>query len=32
VINGDRPRPVPIVLGHEAAGEVTEIGAGVSDF
>ena len=25
VINGDRPRPVPIVLGHEAAGEVTEI-------
>ena len=32
VINGDRPRPVPIVLGHEAAGEVTETGAGVSDF
>ena len=32
VINGDRPRPVPIVLGHEAAGEVTEIGEGVSDF
>lgn len=32
VINGDRPRPLPIVLGHEAAGEVTEIGAGVSDF
>ncbi|MBJ7343381.1 MAG: alcohol dehydrogenase catalytic domain-containing protein, partial [Solirubrobacteraceae bacterium] len=32
VINGDRPRPVPIVLGHEAAGEVTEIGAGVIDF
>ncbi len=32
VINGDRPRPLPIVLGHEAAGEVTEIGAGVSNF
>ncbi|CAB4347674.1 unannotated protein [freshwater metagenome] len=32
VINGDRPRPVPIVLGHEAAGEVTEVGAGVTDF
>ncbi|MDP4921824.1 MAG: zinc-dependent alcohol dehydrogenase family protein [Solirubrobacteraceae bacterium] len=32
VINGDRPRPVPIVLGHEAAGEVTKIGSGVSDF
>jgi alcohol dehydrogenase len=32
VINGDRPRPVPIVLGHEAAGEVTEIGAGVTEF
>jgi Zn-dependent alcohol dehydrogenase len=32
VINGDRPRPVPIVLGHEAAGEVTEIGAGVTGF
>ena len=24
VINGDRPRPVPMVLGHEAAGEVVE--------
>ena len=22
VINGDRPRPVPMALGHEAAGEV----------
>lgn len=32
VINGDRPRPLPIVLGHEAAGEVTEIGADVTDF
>jgi alcohol dehydrogenase len=31
-INGDRPRPMPIVLGHEAAGEVMELGAGVKDF
>ena len=28
VINGDRPRPMPMVLGHEAAGIVEEIGAG----
>ncbi len=32
VINGDRPRPLPMVLGHEAAGEVTECGAGVTDL
>ena len=32
VINGDRPRPVPMVLGHEAAGEVVECGPGVSDL
>ncbi|MBN9278891.1 MAG: alcohol dehydrogenase catalytic domain-containing protein, partial [Hyphomicrobium sp.] len=25
-INGDRPRPLPMVLGHEAAGEVMELG------
>ncbi|GHB07812.1 zinc-dependent alcohol dehydrogenase family protein [Salinicola rhizosphaerae] len=31
-INGDRPRPLPMVLGHEAAGEVVEIGEGVSDL
>lgn len=31
-INGDRPRPTPMVLGHEAAGEIVEIGAGVRDF
>jgi len=31
-INGDRPWPVPIVIGHEAAGEVVEVGAGVSDL
>jgi alcohol dehydrogenase len=28
-INGDRPRPMPMVLGHEAAGEVLEWGPGV---
>jgi alcohol dehydrogenase len=32
VINGNRPRPMPMVLGHEAAGVVLEIGAGVPDL
>lgn len=32
VVNGDRPRPVPMALGHEASGEVVEVGAGVSDL
>ncbi|MBV7499647.1 zinc-dependent alcohol dehydrogenase family protein [Achromobacter sp. ACM05] len=32
VINGDRPRGVPIVLGHESSGEVVETGPGVSDL
>jgi len=32
VINGTRPRPVPMVLGHEASGFVEEIGAGVDDL
>jgi alcohol dehydrogenase len=32
VINGDRPRPMPMVLGHEAAGEVLECGVGVNDL
>jgi alcohol dehydrogenase len=32
VINGDRPRPTPMVLGHEAAGVVEEPGAGVEDL
>ncbi len=32
VINGDRPRPTPMVLGHEAAGIVEELGAGVDDL
>jgi alcohol dehydrogenase len=31
-INGDRPRPVPLVLGHEAAGIVEELGPGVDDL
>ena len=32
VIDGSRPRPLPMVLGHEAAGEVTEVGPGVDSF
>ncbi|APV51145.1 alcohol dehydrogenase [Betaproteobacteria bacterium GR16-43] len=32
VINGDRPRPMPMALGHEAAGVVEELGPGVSDL
>ena len=32
VINGDRPRPTPMALGHEAAGVVEELGAGVTDL
>ena len=32
VISGDRPRPVPMVLGHESAGEVVECGPGVTDL
>lgn len=32
VISGDRPRPLPMVLGHESAGEVVECGPGVSDL
>jgi alcohol dehydrogenase len=32
VINGDRPRPMPMVLGHEAAGIVEELGEGVTDL
>ncbi len=31
-INGDRPWPMPIVVGHEAAAEVVELGAGVKDL
>lgn len=32
VINGTRPRPVPVVMGHEGAGEVVEVGEGVRDL
>ena len=32
VINGDRPRPMPMALGHEAAGIVEELGSGVTDL
>lgn len=32
VINGDRPRPLPMVLGHEAAGTVEALGEGVTDL
>jgi Zn-dependent alcohol dehydrogenase len=32
VIDGSRPRVMPMVLGHEAAGEVLSVGSGVSAF
>ena len=32
VINGERPRPLPMALGHEAAGVVVGCGAGVTDL
>lgn len=32
VIDGTRPRPVPMLLGHEAAGIVERVGAGASDL
>lgn len=32
VISGDRPRPVPMVLGHESSGEVVACGPGVTDL
>ncbi len=32
VIDGSRPRVMPMVLGHEAAGEVLEVGDGVTAF
>lgn len=32
VINGDRPRPTPMLLGHEAAGIVEALGDGVGDL
>ena len=30
-INGDRPRPLPVALGHEASGVVVEVGLGVDN-
>ena len=32
VINGDRPRPMPMALGHEAAGIVEQVGEGTQGF
>ena len=32
VINGDRPRPMPMALGHEAAGVVEALGSEVDDL
>ena len=32
VINGDRPRPMPMALGHEAAGIVDSVGEDVTDL
>jgi len=32
VVDGSRPRVMPMVLGHEAAGEVVETGAAVTDL
>ena len=32
VINSDRPRPMPMALGHEAAGVVEALGDGVNDL
>ncbi len=32
VVNGSRPRPVPMLLGHEAAGIVEKLGEGVTDL
>lgn len=32
VINGSRPRVMPMVMGHEAAGIVREVGPAVSEF
>lgn len=32
VINGSRPRPMPMAIGHEAAGVVAQVGPGVTDL
>lgn len=31
-INGDRPRPLPVALGHEASAVVAELGPGITDL
>jgi len=31
VVNGDRVRPLPMALGHEAAGRIARVGEGVGD-
>lgn len=32
VVNNDRPRPLPMLLGHESAGVIEALGPGVTDF
>src|ERR1700677_1171725 len=32
VIDGSRPRPLPMVLGHEATGEIVELGTDAQGF
>ena len=32
VVDGNRPRPVPMLLGHEASGRVVALGPGVTDL
>lgn len=32
VVNGSRPRPLPMAIGHEAAGVVAEVGPGVTQL
>ena len=32
VVDGNRVRPVPMLLGHEAAGRVVEVGSDVTDL
>ena len=32
VVNGNRARPIPLVLGHEGAGDVVEVGSLVKDI
>ena len=32
VVDGNRPRPLPMLLGHEGAGVVEQVGADVTEF